>query len=49
VFVEAHEFGGKALLTLIGLHAGAALFHRLVLCDGTDVTVDLSKRTSSDK
>jgi superoxide oxidase len=34
VFVEAHEFGGKALLTLIGLHAGAALFHRLVLRDG---------------
>ena len=33
VFVEAHEFG-KALLTLIGLHAGAALFHRLVLRDG---------------
>ena len=34
VFVEAHELGGKALLTLIGLHAGAALFHRLVLRDG---------------
>ena len=34
VFVEAHGFGGKALLTLIGLHAGAALFHRVVLRDG---------------
>lgn len=34
VFVEAHELGGKALLTLIGLHTGAALFHRLVLRDG---------------
>jgi cytochrome b561 len=34
VFVEAHEFGGKALLTLIGMHAGAALFHRLFLRDG---------------
>lgn len=34
VFVKAHGFGGKALLTLIGLHAGAALFHRLVLRDG---------------
>ena len=34
MFVEAHELGGKALLTLIGLHAGAALFHRLVLRDG---------------
>jgi len=33
-FVEAHEFGAKALLVLIGLHAGAALFHRLVLRDG---------------
>jgi cytochrome b561 len=34
LFVEAHEFGAKALLALIGLHAGAALFHRLVLRDG---------------
>ena len=33
-FVEAHEFGANALLVLIGLHAGAALFHRLVLRDG---------------
>jgi len=31
---EAHEFGAKVLLALIGLHAGAALFHRLVLRDG---------------
>ena len=31
---ESHEFGAKALLALIGLHAGAALFHRLVLRDG---------------
>jgi superoxide oxidase len=34
IFVEAHEFGAKALIALIGLHAGAALFHRLVLRDG---------------
>jgi superoxide oxidase len=34
VFVGAHEFGAKALVILIGLHAGAALFHRLVLRDG---------------
>jgi cytochrome b561 len=33
-FAEAHEFGAKALLLLIALHAGAALFHRLVLRDG---------------
>jgi cytochrome b561 len=34
LFVEAHEIGAKALMVLIGLHAGAALFHRLVLRDG---------------
>lgn len=34
MFIEAHEIGGNALLLLIGLHAGAALFHRLVLRDG---------------
>jgi superoxide oxidase len=34
IFVAAHEIGGNALLLLIGLHAGAALFHRLVLRDG---------------
>jgi cytochrome b561 len=33
-FLGAHEFGAKALLALIGLHAGAALFHRLILRDG---------------
>jgi superoxide oxidase len=33
MFVEVHELGGKALLILIGLHACAALFHRLVLHD----------------
>ena len=33
LFQEAHEFGAKALLALIGLHAGAALFHGLVLRD----------------
>jgi superoxide oxidase len=33
-FVEAHGLGAKALLALIGLHAGAALFHRLILRDG---------------
>jgi cytochrome b561 len=34
LFVQTHEFVAKALLALIGLHAGAALFHRLVLRDG---------------
>jgi cytochrome b561 len=34
VFAGAHEFGAKALLALVSLHAGAALFHRLVLRDG---------------
>lgn len=34
LLVEAHEIGAEALLALIGLHAGAALFHRLVLRDG---------------
>ena len=33
LFANAHEFGAKALLFLIGLHAGAALLHRLVLRD----------------
>ena len=33
VFVAAHEFGAKALVALIALHAGAALFHRFVLRD----------------
>jgi cytochrome b561 len=34
LFQEAHELGAKALLALIGLHAGAALFHGLVLRNG---------------
>jgi superoxide oxidase len=34
LFVEAHEFGAKVLVVLIGLHAGAALFHGFVLRDG---------------
>jgi superoxide oxidase len=34
IFVESHDIGAKALIALIGLHAGAALFHRLVLRDG---------------
>jgi cytochrome b561 len=34
LFVLAHAFGAKALIALIGLHVGAALFHRLVLRDG---------------
>lgn len=34
IFIEAHDLGAKAMLLLIGLHAGAALFHRLVLRDG---------------
>ena len=33
LFVGAHDIGAKALMALIGLHAGAALFHRLVLRD----------------
>ncbi len=34
VFAQAHQIGAEALLVLIGLHVGAALFHRLVLRDG---------------
>jgi superoxide oxidase len=34
LFVGAHELGANALLALIGLHAGAALFHYLFLRDG---------------
>ena len=34
MFAEAHEYGANALLALIGLHAGTALFHRLFLRDG---------------
>jgi cytochrome b561 len=34
LFVKAHEVGGHALLILIGLHTGAALFHGFVLRDG---------------
>jgi cytochrome b561 len=34
LFVRVHEVGAKALVVLIGLHAGAALFHGLVLRDG---------------
>ena len=34
MFIEAHDLGAKAMLLLIGMHAGAALFHRLVLRDG---------------
>jgi len=34
LFGEAHEIGAKLLLALIAIHAGAALFHRLVLRDG---------------
>jgi superoxide oxidase len=30
---DIHEFGAKALLALIALHAGAALYHRLILRD----------------
>jgi cytochrome b561 len=31
---EAHELGARALALLIGLHAGAALFHYFILRDG---------------
>jgi superoxide oxidase len=34
LLVRAHELGARALVVLIGLHAGAALFHGLVLRDG---------------
>lgn len=34
IFVTAHGYSAKALMALIGLHVGAALFHRLVLRDG---------------
>ena len=34
LFGEVHEIGAKLLLALIAIHAGAALFHRLVLRDG---------------
>ena len=34
LLVQAHGIGANALVILIGLHAGAALFHRLVLRDG---------------
>jgi cytochrome b561 len=34
VFMQAHAVGAEALMLLIALHAGAALFHRLVLRDG---------------
>ncbi len=34
ILVETHEFGAKALMALIGVHAGAALFHFLILRDG---------------
>ena len=34
LFVRAHEFGASALMVLIGLHVGAALFHGMVLRDG---------------
>jgi superoxide oxidase len=33
-FQSLHELGAWALLTLIGLHAAAALFHGLILRDG---------------
>jgi cytochrome b561 len=33
-FAEAHELGAKALVLLIGLHVGAALFHYVILRDG---------------
>jgi superoxide oxidase len=34
IVAETHEFGAKALMVLVGLHAGAALFHYLILRDG---------------
>jgi cytochrome b561 len=34
IFEWLHEFGAWALLSLIGLHAAAALFHGLIARDG---------------
>ena len=34
MFRELHEYGANTLVALIGLHAGAAIFHRLILRDG---------------
>jgi cytochrome b561 len=34
MFRSVHELGAVALLTLVGLHAAAALFHGVVLRDG---------------
>jgi cytochrome b561 len=34
LFVQAHAIGAKALMVLIAMHVGAAMFHRLVLRDG---------------
>lgn len=34
MFHSVHEFGAWALLGLVGIHAVAALFHRMVLRDG---------------
>jgi cytochrome b561 len=45
VFIEAHEFGAKALIALIGLHAAAALFHHFVIRD--DVLQRMLPRTTS--
>jgi cytochrome b561 len=34
LFLAAHEVGAVALLALLGLHLGAALFHEFGLRDG---------------
>jgi cytochrome b561 len=52
LFQPAHELGAKALLALIGLHAGAALFHGLVLRDGVlqrMLPSSLAARASTDR
>jgi superoxide oxidase len=52
LFQEAHELGAKALLALIGLHAGAALFHGLVLRDGIlqrMLPLSITARASTDR
>jgi cytochrome b561 len=52
LFQEAHELGAKALLALIGLHAGAALFHGLILRDGIlqrMLPLSITARASTDR
>jgi superoxide oxidase len=52
LFHEAHEFGAKALLVLIGLHTGAALFRGIVLRHGVlqrMLPFSITARASTDR